>query len=388
MARARQVSSLLTVMDLVTPCLLLDQRVMRRNIERMQRHVTGAGGTLRPHLKTSKCLEIAEEIARGYGRQITVSTLREANYFGRQRFRDILYSVAPPPGKLAQIVELLSRRLNVTVLADNLASVRAITECGRTAAVRIPVLLEVDCDGHRSGLRPEPSDIVPLARLLSESQGAIFRGIMTHAGGAYECKSIASIHAAAIRERDVMVGLAATLAAQGLPCGIVSIGSTPTAILGESFHGVTEVRVGVFVFNDLTMVNLGVCELRDVALSVLTTVIGHRPSAGQIVTDAGWMALSADRGTQGQPADYGYGLVCDGLTGRPLDDLIVAGTNQEHGLLGRRAGEPLDLSQFPVGRLLRILPVHACATAAAHASYHVTDGPSTVVAEWQRCSGW
>jgi D-serine deaminase-like pyridoxal phosphate-dependent protein len=376
------------ITDLSTPCLLLDQRVMRHNIERMQRHVTAAGGRLRPHLKTSKCWEIAEEITHGYGRQITVSTLREAEYFGSKHFCDILYSVAPPPGKLEQIVQLLSRRLNVTILADNVASVKAIVEYEQRATVRIPVLLEIDCDGHRSGLHPESSEIVSLARALVESAGTLFRGIMTHAGGAYNCNSVASIRAAALHERSVMVGLAAKLAAAGLPCNIVSIGSTPTAMLGENFHGVTEVRAGVFVFNDLTMVNLGVCELKDVALSVLTTVIGHRPSAGQVVTDCGWMALSADLSTRGQRTDYGYGLVCDALTGRPFDDLIVAATNQEHGLLGRRAGGPLDLSQFPIGRLLRILPVHACATAAAHGSYHVIDGLLTVVGEWPRLCGW
>jgi len=376
------------ISDLLTPCLLLDEQVMRRNIERMQQHVSVGTCTLRPHLKTSKCFEIAEAITRGHSRAITVSTLREAEYFGGRGYRDILYSVAPPPNKLPFVTRLLSHGIDLKVLADNAPSVEAIVQHGTRSGVRIPVLLEIDCDGHRSGLCPDIGASAPLARILKESTGAEFCGIMTHAGGAYDCKSTEAISAAAEAERDVLVRLAGELALAAVPCRIVSIGSTPTAVLGSAFSGVSEVRAGVFVFNDLTMVNLGVCSVSDVAISVLCSVIGHRPGSNQLVTDAGWMALSADLSTERQSTDYRFGLVCDGLTGVPLDDLLAVGTNQEHGLVGYRDGKPLNLSKFPVGRLLRILPVHACATAAAHNSYQVIRAPSTVVTEWKRFGGW
>jgi D-serine deaminase-like pyridoxal phosphate-dependent protein len=98
------------------------------------------------------------------------------------------------------------------------------------------------------------------------------------------------------------------------------------------------------------------------------------------------MALSRDQGTAGQSVNPGYGLVCD-LSGRPLGDVIVRATNQEHGLVGRRDGQPLHVGRYPVGTRLRILPIHACATAAAHAAYDViVDGE--VGARWSRCAGW
>jgi len=373
--------------ELFTPCLLLDEQVMQRNIERMQQHVSVDGCTLRPHLKTSKCLEIADAITRGHSRAITVSTLREAEYFGGHGYHDILYSAAPSPNKLPFVIRLLLQGIDLKILADNPASVAAIIQHGARSGLRIPVLLEIDCDGHRSGLPPDIDTVAPLARILKESLGAEFCGIMTHAGSAYDCKSTEAIRAAADAERNTLLRLAGELELAGLPCRIVSIGSTPTAVLGSAFSGISEVRAGAFVFNDLTMVNLGVCNVSDVAISVLCSVIGHRPSANQVVTDAGWMALSADLSTQTQATDYRFGLVCDGLTGARLEDLLAVGTNQEHGLVGPRHGEALDLSQFPVGRLLRIVPVHACATAAAHGSYQVIRGPS-VVAEWKRIGGW
>jgi threo-3-hydroxy-D-aspartate ammonia-lyase len=135
---------------------------------------------------------------------------------------------------------------------------------------------------------------------------------------------------------------------------------------------------------------VGVCHTDDIALSVLTTVIGHQVERGWVLVDAGWMAMSRDRGTQKQAVDQGYGLVCD-TSGRLLDGLLLSGANQEHGIVSHRApgaasGAKLA-QQFPIGTKLRILPNHACATGAQHERYHVVrDG--RIVAAWPRFSGW
>ena len=169
---------------------------------------------------------------------------------------------------------------------------------------------------------------------------------------------------------------------------MVSVGSTPTALASTSLHGVTEVRAGVYVFFDLVMHNVGVCGLHELALSVLTTVIGHQPEKGWAIVDAGWMAMSRDRGTHDQPLDQGYGLVCD-VDGRPMGDWILSGANQEHGIVSRRDGgiEPGLAQRFPVGTRLRVLPNHACATAAQYDAYHAIDA-SGRTERWTRFGGW
>ena len=118
------------------------------------------------------------------------------------------------------------------------------------------------------------------------------------------------------------------------------------------------------------------------------SVIGHRADKGWILVDAGWMAMSRDRGTAKQRVDQGYGLVCD-ADGRPIEGLVVADANQEHGIVARRDGGPL--APMAVGTRLRILPNHACATGAQHDRYHVVDaaqGGRAVLANWGRFSGW
>ena len=173
---------------------------------------------------------------------------------------------------------------------------------------------------------------------------------------------------------------AGMLRAAGLPCPVVSVGSTPTAHFACSLEGVSEVRAGTHVFHDLVMWRLGVCEPEDIALSVLATVIGRRTDGG-LLLDAGWTALSRDQGGPGGFDVHGYGLVCN-LDGQPYPGLCIRDTNQEHALAHGPYTPPL-----PVGSRVRILPVHACATAACFDAYHLLR-EGRIVAELSRCRGW
>jgi D-serine deaminase-like pyridoxal phosphate-dependent protein len=168
---------------------------------------------------------------------------------------------------------------------------------------------------------------------------------------------------------------------------VVSVGSTPTAYAARDLTGVTEVRAGVYMFGDLVQAGLGVIGVEDIALSVLATVIGHRRDKGWIIVDAGWTALSRDRGTAGQAVDQGYGLVC-AADGTPWRGLIVESVNQEHGIIAVRPGSGAALPDLPVGDQVRILPNHACATATQHDRYHVLGANRSVEAVWPRFGGW
>ena len=367
-----------------TPALLLDRQRMDRNIARMRTHLSELGVQMRPHVKTNKCLEVARRLFNQGCGPITVSTLREARFFLQHGFTDILYGVAIAPNKFAQATELIRMGASLTLILDSMETANLLADYANTEEQDISVVLEIDCDGHRSGLAPESPLIVEIAHVLRRG-GIEVKGVMTHAGNSYNSKSIPEIEAYACQERDAVLAAVSALRKAGFAAPVVSVGSTPTALFAKDLTGVTEVRAGVFVFFDLVMAGLGVCQLSDIALSVLTTVIGHQPEKGWTIVDAGWMALSRDRGTAAQAVDQGYGVVCD-VHGTPLQDMIVIAANQEHGIIAARDG-CLGTMPLPVGTQLRILPNHACATAAQHAGYHVTvdDVPS---AYWQRFGGW
>ncbi len=125
---------------------------------------------------------------------------------------------------------------------------------------------------------------------LADAAEVDLLGVMTHAGGSYESRSVAEIVAYAEQERCRCVAAAEALRAHSIACPVVSVGSTPTATFAEHLEGVTEMRPGNFVFYDLFQVGLGVCRENDIALSVLGTVIGHHPAHNRLLTDAGGLA--------------------------------------------------------------------------------------------------
>ncbi|HNP63758.1 MAG TPA: DSD1 family PLP-dependent enzyme [Woeseiaceae bacterium] len=377
-----------TLQTINTPSLILNADRMDRNINRLKSHLAALGVQLRPHLKTGKSVEVARCLMTSNAGPATVSTLKEAEQFAAADVRDILYAVGIAPQKLDRVVALRASGVDLTVILDTVEQARLVGDASRKSGTRIPALIEIDCDGHRSGVLPDESArLIEIGNALSH-YGAELRGVLTHAGGSYSARGSKALEQCAEEERAAVVLAASTLRAAGLPCPVVSVGSTPTAHFSRNLTGVTEVRAGVFVFFDLVMAGLDVCQVDDIALSVLTTVIGHQPRKGWVLVDAGWMAMSRDRGTAKQRVDQGYGLVCD-VHGSPCGDLIMVDANQEHGVVAVRAGSTAGLPDLPIGTRLRILPNHACATGAQHATYHVVrDGSQFIEAEWPRFRGW
>jgi D-serine deaminase-like pyridoxal phosphate-dependent protein len=369
-----------------TPVALIDMPRMQRNIQRMQQRMNDLGVRLRPHVKTSKCLPVIQAQAAAGAVGVTVSTLKEAQHCFADGIVDVFYAVAIVPGKLPQALTLRRQGCRLSVLTDSVVGAQAIVDFGRQHDERFEVWIEIDCDGHRSGLRVTDAALIEVARVLTEG-GMQLRGVMTHAGSSYELDTPQALQALAEQERALCVSAADQIRAAGIPCPEVSIGSTPTALSAQSLAGVTEVRAGVYVFFDLVMHNVGVCRAEELALSVLTTVIGHQQDKGWIIVDAGWMAMSRDRGTQRQRADFGYGQVCT-QEGAWIDGARVTGANQEHGIITLGGPAQIDLTErFPIGSRLRILPNHACATGAQFPAYHAVDADGQVHL-WSRLHGW
>ena len=376
-----------TIFDLPTPVLLLDRRKLETNAQRMRSRVRELGATLRPHVKTSKSIDVLQVLAGADGVPITVSTLAEARYFFANGVRDILYAVGIAPVKLPQVAVLIRAGCCLRVILDSIDAADAVQAFGSAEGLTIEALIEVDTDGRRAGVGPEDDLLIEIARRLASGSGARLAGVMTHAGGSYSARTLGEFEGIAERERAGAVTAAERLRRAGFPVGIVSVGSTPTIHYASSLEGVTEARVGVYAFGDLVQAQLGTCKIGDIAISVLASVIGHHRAHGRVLVDAGFLALSRDRGTADFPVDWGYGAVCDAATGEPIEGVRVESTNQEHGIVTALEGE-LDFSRFPIGDRVTILPNHACATAAAYDRYFVTQGDGRVSGVWDRVNGW
>ncbi len=373
--------------DLYTPCLIVDKQKLTANIDRMNARSKKLGVSFRPHVKTTKCIPIALLINDGMVGPITVSTLREAEYFADAGFKDIIYAVSIVPSKLPRVNALLERGVDLKLLIDDLGVAMELNDYDLNIDGKYRVLIEIDVDMHRAGKSSDDPTVIEIARILHEGQNSEFCGVLTHAGESYTCSSEEELINAAEDERALIVMAAQNIRAAGIPCNIVSCGSTPTATFAKNLGGVTELRAGVYVFQDLFQSGRNVCEKDELALTVLTTVISHKTNQNRIITDAGGMALSKDQSTHGTNFDCGYGLVSD-LDGKIIENLFVKGANQEHGIITTQDGSKIDYDRFHIGTKLRIFPNHACMTAAAYESYNIINQKENKLEIWYRCNGW
>ncbi len=355
-----------TIEALSTPALLLDIEALDANLRRMQDRAEELGVRLRPHIKTHKCIEIADRQRRLGAHGITVSTLEEAERFAAHGFEDQTWAFPVVLSRLDQAAGLADRiRLGITV--DSAEAVDALERTGRPFRVWI----EVDCGYGRSGVDPGSEAAVALASRIRGSRSLTLAGLLTHSGHAYKADSPARIAAIAEQERLVMVGLGARLRASGVDPGELSVGSTPAMSLADSLDGVDEARPGNYALYDYTQFRLGSCRLEDCALTVLATVVSVSHDGARCVTDAGALALSKDLGSDQPPH---FGRVYREPDGSELDpDARVTSVSQEHGTLSRGR---------PIGSRVRILANHSCLTVACFDRFAVVHG-TEVLDSWK-----
>lgn len=371
------------LLSLSTPALILDKTVVERNTAKMSERMLAHGVALRPHLKTAKSAQVAKLATAGHSGAVTVSTLAEAEYFLDHGFDDITYAVCIAPGKLPQAAALMAGGADLKVLTDSVDAAKAIAAYDH--GMTFKVLIEIDCGDARTGVLPDSPELIEIAHILNDAKNCELQGLLTHGGHSYLASDVAGIRVAADEERQAVVRAAERLRDAGLPCPVVSAGSTPTAVHGESYDGITEMRPGVFVFFDLDQLARNACSREDLALSVLASVIGHNRHIGQIVIDAGALALSKDISANANWPEVGYGSLCDPETMAPIPELHVAKVSQEHGVIP--VSDESSYDRLPIGSKVRVLPNHACITAAAYACYHVVEG-TEIIDEWDRVNGW
>jgi len=348
--------------DLPTPAVLLEAGALRANVQRMAERAEALGVSLRPHVKTHKCVEIAVMQRQAGARGLSVSTLREAEVFADHGFDDLTLAIPIAPARAAD-AERLSERVTLRLVADSEEALDALEH--RQFPLR--VWLKVDCGYGRAGVDPRRPEARALAVRLARSRRLVFEGLLTHAGHSYWAKDRAELTGIAEQERAALMDLAEALRKEGVEVPALSLGSTPTMSAVQSLQGVNEIRPGNYVFYDATQWKLGACERKDCALTVLATVISSPPGRDHSVIDAGALALSKDLG----PIHLGHQSM--GELVHPDGGGRVVSVTQEHGIVDRR---------LKVGAKVRILVNHSCLTAAEHDHYAVVEGED-VAGRWR-----
>lgn len=335
--------------DLDTPVPFVDIDVVERNLVRMQRYCDEHGLGLRPHIKTHKIPRLAKRQMDLGAVGITCQKLGEAEVMVDAGLTEVLISY-PLIGPLkAARLAALAAKANISASVDSETGLDTIIEASMLAGLPIGVLVEFDSGAHRTGV-VTIGEALALAQKAAGAKWVRFHGLMTHPTTEATAEFVA-------RAREAFGGA-------GLDIRTVSGGGTPNAWTAHTVPGLTEVRVGTYIYNDRMQVENGSVTLEDCALHVLATVVS-RPSGDLAILDCGSKTLSSDH------TGHGFGLI------REYPDAVIHRLYEEHGLV--------DLSACPskprIGERVRVLPNHVCPVSNLHDEVVVVSG-ETVIDRW------
>ena len=344
--------------DVMTPAPIIDFSKLLNNIEIMGARAESFGINLRPHVKTHKSPRLATlQMSKGTN-GIMTSTIGETIAFLESGFTDIIYAFPLIPKTIGPVVDI-SKRANLKVLVDNLLILDLLEKECKDRKQNIDVLIKIDCNYHRSGVRPDRQESFDIAERIRKRKHLTYAGVLTHAGHAYNAMSSEEVMNIAEEEQNAVLQYVNSLEDKyRIESGTVSIGSTPTVMNANGFrNGITEIAPGNYVFFDYTQVALGSCSISDCAMTVAATVVSSYDD--RIIIDAGATALSKDAGPVHIEPDCGYGKVISNHNELELViDTKIASLSQEHGKI--LVGPDSPLRGIKPGEQIEIIPNHSC----------------------------
>jgi D-serine deaminase-like pyridoxal phosphate-dependent protein len=336
--------------ELSTPSLTIDLDILDRNLNRMASSCREQGVGLRPHIKTHKTPEVGRlQLDRG-AVGLTVAKVGEAEVMVAAGLNDILIAFPIFGQQKLDRIATLARDRKILVSLDDDRTAQELSRAAIEKSATVGVLVEFDVGFHRCGLQPGP-ECVALARRIEKLPGLKFRGLMSFFGNVWGTEAERRTESQQVAEQ-VHRSLEAFEKAR-MPVEIVSGGSTPSAQFAREILGLTEIRPGSYVYNDLNTFYQGACLLKDCATRVVTTVVSTAVP-GRAIIDAGSKTLSSDALGSGTRA--GYGLVIE------APDAPLIRLNEEHGYLDITKSS----RSFRVGDVLTVVPNHVCTCVNMH----------------------
>ena len=352
-----------TINDIDTPAILIEKSIMEKNISNMQRLADKNGVNLRVHIKTHKIPELAKMQLKAGAVGIAVAKLGEAEVMADSGIKNIqIANIITGPLKIKRLLRI-HRKCRLQVGVDSAYNVRELATAFEKARRTLDVLIIINTGLNRCGLDKE-KDIIKLADRCAGLKSIRLVGLMTHAGHAYAASTKEHIMKIGRFEGERLAAIASVLRNLGHSIEVVSVGSTPTARYCSAVSGVTELRVGNYIFNDLAQVILQNINTTNCAATILSSVIS-KPSEDRMIIDAGSKTLALDRGAHGSDLITGFGRIVGGGGN-------IVRLSEEHGIIEKPA------RRFKVGDRIRIIPNHICTVMNLFDYAYLVDGPKVV----------
>lgn len=335
--------SLMPAEPVATPALVVDLPVVEQNLRRMADYAAAHDLALRPHAKTHKSLRLGCRQLDLGAVGLTVAKVGEAEVMV-EACRDLLIAYPAFDEPRRHRIAALAREAAVRVALDSFEGIAALADAASAAGSTIGILADLDVGNGRTGVQSTRA-VVSMARAVEKSPSLRFDGLFCYPG---HIRNPVGEQGAALAEVNrVLESACAELEAAGLPPGMVSGGSTPTAFSSHLTPRLTEIRPGTYIFNDMNTVLGGYCTLADCAARVICTVVSNAVP-GKVVIDAGSKTLAADRNAIDPGAGHGHVV--------EYPQAHISRLSEEHG--------EVDITRCErsprLGERVSVIPNHIC----------------------------
>lgn len=355
-------------LDYITsPTLLLDKNKCLDNIRFMTEKAKKHNLTFRPHFKTHQSRIIGNWFKQFGVNKITVSSVRMAEYFANDDWKDITIAF---PANIREI-DLLNELAEEVHLNLTIENVEAISFLNKKLKFEVGFFIKIDTGYGRTGVS---FDIfLTIDKILKEaelSDKLKFKGFLSHAGNTYQAKNakeVVEIHKDALHK----LSLLKNHYIDRYPNLIMSIGDTPSNSISNDFSGVNEIRPGNFVFYDLMQYYIGSCKFDQIATIMACPVVAKHTGRKEIIIHGGAVHLSKEFTNIEDEKIYGIlvSLNSNGWKEMEQPNYLIK-LSQEHGTL--KVSEEI-FDKIKIGDLVGIVPVHSCLTANLMKGYLSTN---------------
>ena len=369
-----------TIQEFSAPTVLVDPARVQNNVQAMSARARAAGVRFRPHFKTHQSVEVGAWMRAWGVERITVSSVSMAEGFVAAGWNDLTVALPAYPAMLARVAALIERGARIGLLVDHpeaasaLAQSSELQEACNSSGARLPVWIKVDAGYGRAGVRWNDESRLREVLTALESHWIDRVGLLVHSGHSYSQRGreqIAAIHQQCLARILPLQQCYHGEFSEG-HCEL-SIGDTPSCSLLDDFGPVDEIRPGNFVFYDLSQLEIGACQVEQIAACVLCPVIGKDEQGGRLILHGGAVHLSKDR-MEG-PEGSCFGCIApqpyDGTWQLPDSNLRLSSLSQEHGIVDLEASA---LRNYRIGDFVQVFPVHSCLACDLHSQYRSTDG--------------
>jgi len=334
--------------ELITPALILDLDVARRNIATMAEYMCTVHAKLRPHIKVHKSPELARmQMEAGESIGLTTATVWEAVVMVRGGIGDILIANEVVGGEKIKALAELARDGRISVAIDDARNAEELSAAALKAGSMLGVLIDLDVGMERCGVRNK-EEALRLAEQVSKLRGLRLEGMMGYEG---HCMlepdpelRVQKAHAA----MDKLMEAVDYLARAGFESKVISGGGTGTYNITGAHPRLTELQAGSYVVMDAFHAQL--VPGFPVALTVLGTVISRQ--GNRAVLDSGRKTVGSELGLPR-------------LKDVPATTASIA---EEHLLVDVEPGYPLR-----VGDRVEVISGYGPTTVNLHDVYYVVE---------------